>query len=153
MGEFTSRDRGKELAMKIGFTLCLLACLASGLLAYRGKACAKCNYENEACCSWPGGSVFCHPKSFGSDVCPPGSQTEHPGFTGPEQLEHVGSCNECLNSEVCCITRHDPALGHCTFTINTLVTPTEFSPDHCEDCSNNDFAVRMGIFVYSVQRH
>merc|ERR1712137_1326824 len=90
--EFTSKDsRGKELEMKIGFSLCLLACLASGILAcggwYSGNGkdnngircdCHKCNFEKEACCSYPnGGAVFCSSKS---DGCPPGYKTEHPGF-------------------------------------------------------------------------
>jgi len=92
--------------MKIGFSLCLLACIVSGLLAdYRGVLCefADCNYEKEACCSYTadGGSVFCRSKSGG---CPPRSITIHPGFTGPEKLRETGSCEACSNSEVCCVT-------------------------------------------------
>ena len=86
----------------LGFSFCILACLVSGHLAYRGSSCAKCDYESEACCSWPGqADAFCSPKT---DGCPYGSKTEHPGFSGQEKIRNVGDCKACDfdGSEVCC---------------------------------------------------
>jgi len=84
--------------MKIGFSLCLLACLVSGLLAYRGSACAKCDYDWEACCTREG-STFCNDKQYG---CPPDSKTEHGGYQFPHKIRETGNC-ECFATETCCI--------------------------------------------------
>merc|ERR1711902_45622 len=90
--------QARELEMKIGISLCLLTCLASGLMAYRASECAICDYDREACCSWPspGSKAFCYSKSSG---CPEGSNTEHGGYA---EYRETGSCEACYNSEKCC---------------------------------------------------